>query len=123
MIIVVRVGLGLAYQGVSSGTPYHRHDYYHDPSSSSSAPSSGRRKSNRQLSTFRAASRQDDNGLQSISLGSSGSSSGTKLDIGTPMMMRSDSRVGVNDLYGMDRSSQAGDSETEKNGEKERTTA
>jgi len=53
MIIVVRVGLGLAYQGVSSSTPYNRNgNNIHDPSSS------GRRNVG-QLSTFKAASRHD----------------------------------------------------------------
>ena len=81
MIIVVRIGLGLAYQGASSSsTPYHRRNdnNYHDPSSSS-APSSGHRQNNRQLSTFKAASNHDE-GLQSISFGSS-SSTRTRLDI------------------------------------------
>ena len=100
MTIVVRVGLGLAYQGASS-TPYHRRDY-HD--ASSSAPSSGRR-NNGQLSTFRAASHQDDNGLQSISLGSS--SSGTKLDIASGK--ESDSRVAGDDSYDTDRNSRRED--------------
>ena len=78
MIIVVRIGLGLAYQGASSSsTPYHRRNdnNYHDPSSSS-APSSGLRQNNRQLSTFKAASNHDE-GLQSIS----SSSTRTRLDI------------------------------------------
>ena len=82
MIIVVRIGLGLAYQGASSSsTPYHRRNdnNYHYPSSSS-APSSGHRQNNRQLSTFKAASNHDE-GLQSISLGSSSSSTRTRLDI------------------------------------------
>ena len=78
MIIVVRIGLGLAYQGASSSSiPYHRRNdnNYHYPSSSS-APSSGHRQNNRQLSTFKAASNHDE-GLQSIS----SSSTRTRLDI------------------------------------------
>ena len=102
MVIVVRIGLGLAYQGASSSsTPYHhdhrRRDYYHnhnnhDPlaSSSSTPPSSSsrRNRNNGQLSTFKAASHQDseNEGLQSSSLsmtlgGSSSSTSKTKLPV------------------------------------------
>jgi hypothetical protein len=107
MVIVVRIGLGLAYEGASS-TPYHERDYH---VSSSSAPSSGRR-NNGQLSTFKAASHQEDEGLQSISL--RGSSSRTKLDI----VKGSDSslRAAGDDLYGADRNSR------ERNGEKEGET-
>ena len=112
MIIVVRIGLGLAYQGASS-TPYHDHRRdHHDPSSSS--PSSGRRK-NGQLSTFKAASHQldeEDEGSQSISLGSS--SSRTKLDIakGSDSILR----VAGDDLSGTDSRS-SGERKEEKEGE------
>ena len=102
MIIIVRVGLGLAYQG-PSGTPSHQRDY-HDPTSST--PSSGRR-NNGQLATFQAVSPQEDDGLQNMSSGSS--SSRSKLDIETGL----DSRLAGNDLYGTDRNS------GEKNEEKE----
>jgi hypothetical protein len=87
MIIVVRVGLGLAYQGASSAPQDYRRrcDYYRDPPISAisfgGGGGGGGRNSNRdgQISTFQAASRHDNNdGLQSISLGTS--LSGTKLD-------------------------------------------
>ena len=109
MIIVVRVGLGLAYQGASSTPYHHRRDYHHDDDdddpSSSGAPQvlSGRR-NNGQLSTFKAASRQeededDEQQIRGISLGiSDGSSSGTKLDIvqvGMESYSNSNSRVQV----------------------------
>jgi hypothetical protein len=90
--------MGLAYQGASS-TPYRRRDYHE--------PSSGRR-NNGQLSTFQAASNQNDDGVQSISLGTS--SSRTKLDNGTG----SDSRVAGDDLYDTDRDS--GERNEEKEG-------
>ena len=118
MIIVVRVGLGLAYQGASSsstGTPYHRRNNYHDPSSSS-APSSGHQ-NNRQLSTFKAASHhQEDEGLQSISLGSS--SSRTKLD-NVKGCSDSSLRVAGDDLYASGTDSR---NSGERNGERERET-
>ena len=109
MIIVVRIGLGLAYQGASS-TPYHDHRRdHHDPSSSS--PSSGRR-NNGQLSTFKAASHQleEDESSQSICLGSS--SSRTKLDIakGSDSILR----MAGDDLSATDSSSSG-----ERNGEKD----
>jgi len=75
MIIVVRVGLGLAYQGASSRPHHGGGNNQHDPSSS--APSS-RRQNVEQLSTFQAASRHGDPDLKSISMGTS--SSGTKID-------------------------------------------
>ena len=103
MIIVVRIGLGLAYQGASS-TPHRRSDY-HDPSSS--IPSSGGQ-NNGQLSTFQAASHQEGDGLQNISFGTS---SRTKLDIG---IMGSDSRV-AGDGTDSDHDGNSG----ERNGEKE----
>lgn len=84
MAIVVRVGLGLAYQGASS-TPYHRGDH-RDPSSS--APSSGRRNVG-QLSTFKAAPGHN----ESVSLGTA--SSGTKLDSRTGL----NSGIAGDDLY------------------------
>ncbi|KAF8802765.1 hypothetical protein BYT27DRAFT_6751895 [Phlegmacium glaucopus] len=85
MIIVVRVGLGLAYQGASS-VPYPNDD------PSSSAPSS-RRRNVVQLSAFQAASRNDD---KSISLGTS--SSGTKLGSSSGVLGL-DSRVAGENLY------------------------
>ena len=100
MIIIVRVGLGLAYQGVSS-TP-SRQLHCNDPTSC--VPSPGRR-NNGQLSRLQAASPQEDDILQNLSL--RGSSSRTKLDIGTGL----DSRVAGNELYATDRNS------GERNGE------
>ena len=112
MIIVVRIGLGLAYQGASSTPPYRRREY-HDPSPSSALSFDNRNKG--QLSTFQAASHRDDNNLQSTSLGNL--SSRTKLDVG----MGSESRVAAgddDDLYVADRNSGLG----ERNGEKEGKT-
>ena len=107
MIIIVRIGLGLAYQGASS-TSYHRGDYHDPPPSSSTVPSFGNG-NKEQLSTFQAASHRDDNNnLQSISLGDS--SSRTKLDVGT----ESESRVAGNDVADRDSG--------ERNGEKEGKT-
>ena len=86
MIIVVRVGLGLAYEGASN-TPYRR-GHSHTPSSS--APSSGRRNVG-QLSTFRAASPHDDtdvlNGTSCVDSSSRSKlgGSGTVLDSGDDM--------------------------------------
>lgn len=85
MIIVLRVGLGLAYQGASS-TPYR-----HDPSSSSAA-SFGRRQA-AQLSTFQAASQHTSMNKASLVT----SSTGTKLDASTDT--GTDSRVRGDDLY------------------------
>ena len=101
MIIIVRVGLGLAYQGVSS-TPSRQRDY-NDPTSC--VPSPGRR-NNGQLSRLQAASPHEDEILQNLS-----SSSRTKLDIGTGL----DSRVAGNELYATDRN--IGERNMEKKGE------
>jgi hypothetical protein len=81
MIIVVRVGLGLAYQGASSAPQDYRRRRYRDTPISAISFGGGRNNRDGQLSTFQAeaASPHDNNdGLQSISLGTS--SSGTKLD-------------------------------------------
>ena len=103
MIIIVRVGLGLAYQGVSS-TPSRQRDY-NDPTSC--VPSPGRR-NNGQLSRLQAASPQEDDIFQNLSL--RGSSNRTKLDMGAGL----DSRAAGNDLpCGADRKSGERDGERE----------
>lgn len=89
MMIVVRVGLGLAYEGTSS-TPYHRGGDHHD--SSSSQPSFVRRNAV-QLSTFQAASRHDDTVLRNISMGTS--SSGTKMGGGMELDSRGDDCIRI----------------------------
>ena len=129
MMIVVRVGLGLAYQGVSS-TPYYDNRggklHYDDHDPSSSSPSSGGRRNHiGQLSTFQAASHQHrdgdndndndndddhdhDHALKSMTLGNTTLSSGTKLD--SSISIRLDSRVGMGDEVS---------SSSEKGGEKD----
>ena len=111
MVIVVRVGLGLAYQGASS-TPHHR-----DPplsALSSRIPNSG------QLSTFQAASHNNTNSDTDLdnthhtSLVTS--SSGTKLDTGTREGTESKVMTDDDDNVHMDRTRNSG----ERNGEKER---
>lgn len=84
MIIMVRVGLGLAYQGASSSPSQHQRNYhYDDPTSSSPQAPSGHKKIS--LATFQtaaAASSQDGDILQqNMPVGSSSRSSKTKLDI------------------------------------------
>jgi hypothetical protein len=82
MIIVVRVGLDLAYQGASS-TPYR-----YDPSSSS-ARSFGRRKAG-QLSTFKAASQHTSLNKASLVTSSSGTKLDTSTETGTDSRVRGD---------------------------------
>lgn len=98
MIIIVRVGLGLAYQGASS-TPSHQpnRDYNHhndDPTSTAPQASSGRG-NNAQLATFQAAvaeiSPQEDDVLENMGLEST--SSEIKLDITRSSSVGADSRV------------------------------
>jgi len=113
MVIVVRVGLGLAYQGASS-TPHHR-----DPplsALSSRIPNSG------QLSTFQAASHHNNNNNSDTDLHNHHhtslvtSSSGTKLDTGTREGTESKVMTDDDDNVHMDRTRNSG----ERNGEKER---
>ena len=65
MIIIVRVGLGLAYQGASS-TPSHQRNYHYDDLTSSSpqAPSVHEKISLAAFQTAAAASSQDGDILQ-----------------------------------------------------------
>lgn len=113
MIIIVRVGLGLAYQGASEpNTPSRQRNYHRDdPTLSAPHQASSGRGNNAQLATFQAAaaaavSPQEDDVLQQIRDMPVGSSSKTKLDItshsiGTWL----DSGVVGNDLCSTDRNS------------------
>ena len=110
MIIIVRVGLGLAYQGASEpNTPSRQRNYHRDdPTLSAPHQASSGHENNAQLATFQAAavSPQEDDVLQQIRDMPVGTSSKTKLDItshsiGTWL----DSGVVGNDLCSTDRNS------------------
>ena len=106
MIIIVRVGLGLAYQGASS-TPSHQREY-HDPSLS--APSSSRRNNGRLNFQNESPQENRDNVLPVQNVCSGSSSSRSKLDIGTGL----DSRLAGNELFYTDRNSGERITETRK---------